>query len=240
MSILSILFRQKNVVIGARPSTASTIAGTIADEFKDSLVRTCGAATTKGISVDASVSEEHVTSCEPTDNPVEGGAKITDHVQLNPKQLTIEGVISDSPLGFAVIGNIQNMARAVATVFGNSVRSIDAYNELVELQESRIPFTVVTGLKRYENMILTNLSVPRTVETGRAIHFKAVMREIKIVNSEVTPSVNIGSGVRDVASKTKDNGQKVTTPVPAESKIQEANGIAFDWARGRLPNYLGR
>lgn len=237
MSLLGILFRQKNVVIGAKPATATTAAGAIVEEFKDSLVRTWGAATSKGIVVDASVSEDHVSSCEPTDNPVEGGAKITDHVQLNPKQLTVEGVISDSPLGFAVIGNIQNIARAVATVFGNSVRSIDAYNELVELQESRIPFTVVTGLKRYENMILMNLTVPRTVQTGRAIHFKAVMREIVIVNSEVTPNSALGSGVRNVAGKTKDNGQKVTSPVPADSGISNNESYAHEWFRSRLPNF---
>lgn len=218
MSTLSVIFRQKNVIIGAKGSN-----GNILTDFKDSLVRTWDAVTTKGISVDATVNEEHLTTCDLTENPVEDGAKVTDHVQLNPAELTVEGVISDSPLGYAVIGNVQNLARSVSSVFGGSVRSIDAYNELLQLQKSREPFTVITGLKRYQNMIMEELSVPRTSQTGAAIHFKAVMREIRIVKSKTaTNSLSIKPASKNLASPTKDLGSNITDAAKAVGPAAKA------------------
>lgn len=231
MSLLGILFRQSNVVIGAKSSRSTNIAGAVLDELKSGLVNTWDAATTKGIVVDCTVSENHNFTCDMTEEPVEQGAKITDHVQLKPKQLTIEGVISDAPLGYAIVGNIQNIVKTVASVFGGSVRSIDAFNELEKLQESRVPFTVITGLKRYENMIMVDFDVQRTAETGRALHFKAIMRQIRIVQSQTGMSQSLSDNVSNIASKTQDFGQKVTDAVPAATDIENNESIAHGVAR---------
>jgi hypothetical protein len=131
MGLLGILFRQKNVVIDERTEGNGGLLG----QLQQGLNQTIGGVA--GIVIDATVSEQHTTSCDLTENPVEEGAKITDHVQLKPAELSIEGVITDTPLGYAVIGNIQNLIRSVSTIFGGSSRSLDAYNELIKLQQSR-------------------------------------------------------------------------------------------------------
>lgn len=186
-----------------------------------------------GITLDASVSEEHLSTAELTDNPVEDGAKITDHVQIQPKQLTIEGVVSDFPLGYLEIGNIMNLGRTVMSLFGKSSRSVDAYNKLVKLQEKREPFTVVTGLKRYKNMILTELSVPRTAETGKSLQFRAVLREIRIAK---TGSVG-GSFADDIADKAQslaDKGQQVTDAVNIQNPLSEVSSSLSDATKGAV------
>lgn len=210
MSILGILFGQQRVVIGSKDSGLGGALGRLSGVLRQTIGGVAG------IVVDATVSEEHLSEAELTENPVEDGAVVTDHVHLKPAQLTIQGVISDSPLGYAVIGNIQNLVRSVSSLFGKSSRSVDAYNDLLALQKSRQPFTVTTGLKRYKNMIMTSLSVPRTAQTGRAIHFTATMREIRIVKSKTT-SVSLSSSVSSLGTKTQDFGNKVTPPVETGS-----------------------
>jgi hypothetical protein len=43
--------------------------------------------------MDATVSEDHVSDLEITENPIESGAEIADHAVLKPKQITVSGVV---------------------------------------------------------------------------------------------------------------------------------------------------
>ena len=212
MGALGILFGQQKVVINDQNSG---LGGDL-NSLSGVLRQTIGGLA--GIVIDATIREEHQTEAISTENPVEDGADVTDHVRLKNAQLTIDGVISDTPLGYAIIGNIQNVVRTVSTLFGKSARSVDAYNDLLELQKSRQPFTVTTGLKRYKNMILSSLSVPRDYSTGRAIHFTAVFKEIRIVASK-SGALSLSSSVADAGSKTKDLGNKITPAAEAGNKV---------------------
>ena len=232
MGLLGIIFQQKQNVIDAQESGTGGALG----QLQGVLRQTIGGVA--GIVIDATISEEHKTSCDMTENPVEDGAKITDHVQLKPAELVIEGVITDTPLGYAVIGNIQNIVRSVSTLFGKNARSVDAYNDLIALQKSRRPFTVVTGLKRYESMILTELSVPRTIDTGKAIHFRAVMKEIRIVKSKTSTLSNTTNN--SLAKKAKNAGQKVTDAVPQASKLSPTSNSVTGQEPSKLRGWIGR
>lgn len=214
MGVLGIVFGQRRSVIGVKTEGLGGELG----RLRGILRQTIGGVA--GIVVDATVAEEHITTAEVSDNPIEDGADVTDHVQMRPVQLTIDGVISDTPLGYAVVGNIQNVIRTTETLFGGKSRSIDAYNDLLALQRSREPFTVYTGLKRYENMIMTELSVPRTAQTGNAIHFRCVMRQVTIVKSGFTPN-NLSESIKNLASDTVNRGNKVTPAVPATDDLAQ-------------------
>jgi hypothetical protein len=241
MGLLGILFRQKNVVIDAPAKVeGQSLGGALLSQLQQGLNQTIGGVA--GIVIDATVSEDHSHSCDLTENPVEEGAKITDHVQLKPAELTIEGVITDTPLGFAVIGNIQNLIRSVSTIFGASSRSLDAFDELLALQKSRRPFTVLTGLKRYQNMILTDLSIPRTIQTGKALHFKAVMKEIRIVKSATSAAPRTSSATRSLAGATRNAGQQVTSAAPTSSPLSSAtdSGSNPSFARRTFDAAAGR
>lgn len=212
MGILGVLFRDTRVTIDPIGESRKGFFGALTSSALDALNMGL-----TGIVIDATVRETHVSECEVTKNPVEGGAPVADHVQVQPKKLSIEGVISDTPLGFAFIGNIQNLVRSVTQIFGARSRSQDAYDDLVRLQESRRPFTVITNLKKYDNMILTSLTVPRDSSTGGAIHFTAEMQQVIIVKSEEI--ANLATDAADVGAKTKNLGQKVTQPVEAEAQV---------------------
>jgi hypothetical protein len=51
-----------------------------------------------GLEFDAVISEEHASSAEATEHPVEEGIAITDHVKPNPARLSLQAVVTNTPL----------------------------------------------------------------------------------------------------------------------------------------------
>lgn len=147
------------------------------------------------VELDVTLREEHKYSSKVTTFPIEEGSTLSDHIINLPTVLILEGVVTDSPL----------------TIFPSFNRSISAFNTLISLHRQRLPITVVTGLKRYENMVITNLDIPRTVETGQSLTFIVEMQQI-ILDTSVRftqNDQNIFGGVqskipRDIVSTGQD------------------------------------
>jgi hypothetical protein len=204
--------------------------------------------------LDAAASIQHNATATPTKNPIEARSgdpidNFTDHVRLENRTLSIDGLISESPLtviasalsvftgassslvrdafGGGALGGFaqQALAAGVGSIAGLIENRNDddiqypskAFQYLEELRDNRVPFTVITSLKRYENMILTNLSVPQTGVDGKSLRFSATFEQIQIVQTQVViipeqtvtnPSAaskqNLGKQAQNAA--TEDNG----------------------------------
>lgn len=121
--------------------------------------------------VDAAISESHNASASTTDYPVEKSFDGTDSVQAKPRQYVVQGVFSNTSL------------------FGNEAKPGEAGD--AEVAADRMQQWLLRGallkvqsaFKTYENMVLIELTVPRSVEIGEAIRFSATFKEIRIVNS---------------------------------------------------------
>lgn len=113
------------------------------------------------IPVSAVLKEGHRSTLGITENPIETGAKVTDHAYVEPKRLTLD---------FAD-------ANAAAT-----------YNALVRFQESRVPFVCVSGLFVYTNMLIKSLSAERDSSMSRILKGSAELQEIVIVSTAYTAS----------------------------------------------------
>lgn len=111
------------------------------------------------VPLDCVVSEKHASDVELTEIPIESGARITDHAFILPKKVTLD-----------VIDR-----KAVAT-----------YNALVSLEEARTPFTLVTGLYVYQNMMITRLTPERDKEFGRVLRCTVELQEAIIVSTAYT------------------------------------------------------
>lgn len=146
------------------------------------------------LELDAAISEAHSGTNEVTDHPVEDGADITDHVRVKPDTVTIEGIISNTPV---IAGNArfeggletseQNGVLVVSGVGADSLddaRAESAYQQLLKIKEDRLPVVIVTSLRQYERMILERLNVPRDARIGSALRFSATFREVRTVASQ--------------------------------------------------------
>lgn len=79
------------------------------------------------IEIDCSVEETHERSADLTRYPVEAGSTISDNVVLHPKKLTLEGVISKTPLGVA--GLVGSAVSAAAGAVGKLASAKAANNK---------------------------------------------------------------------------------------------------------------
>lgn len=136
-----------------------------------------------GYPLDLVETEAHELVAEVTDHPVEDGSDVSDNVRLKPRELTFtNGIVSDTPIG----------AIATDTTRGDisGTYSQDAYNRLENIWLARQPVTVVTRLKKYENMILDRLSINDDSKTSHALVFTAHFKQVTIVkNKRVTVAV---------------------------------------------------
>jgi hypothetical protein len=128
-----------------------------------------------GYPIDATLSEDHDHDADVTDHPVESGAAITDHVRIRPLVVSLEGIVSDSPIGDVAFEREEGAAH-----------SADAYAVLLSILESREPVSIRTSLATYHNMILQRLSVPRSVDTGKSLRFRATFRQLILVTNART------------------------------------------------------
>jgi hypothetical protein len=126
------------------------------------------------LEVDVSESESHQSSLAITQNPVEDGVDITDHMQRLPERLTINGIVSDTPIKF-----FQGLRS-----LGGSKRTEIAYVALKQIQEEKTLVDISTGFKQYFSMALTELTVPRDVSQGSLMRFSATFVEVVTVESE--------------------------------------------------------
>lgn len=161
-----------------------------------------------GFVIDATVQEIHNTQIEVTDNPVDEGVVVSDHAENKPDTVTMDCVISDTPLGFAFVQSVKNIKTTVESYLGKDKRSLDFYNRFVQMAKKREPIDVVTTLKKYSNMLITSISVPRTADTGGGLIFTVELREVRIVSSQTGVVETQSPRVRDSAKKTKDTAQK--------------------------------
>lgn len=118
--------------------------------------------TVGGVTLDATLSEDHEYNSRVTSFPVEDGGDISDHIIKEPERVQITGVVSDTPL-------------AILSSFN---RSIDAFNRLIQIYDNRERITVVTGIRVYTDMVMTSLQVPRNVQTGQSLNFVIELQKI--------------------------------------------------------------
>lgn len=167
------------------------------------------------VELDVTLTENHTFNSRATNFPVETGGDVTDHIINDPDILTLSGIVSDTPLN----------------IFSFFTRSIDAFNRLVDLHERRVPVTVVTGLKVYQNMVMTTLDVPRNINTGQSLTFNIVLQNIRLDSTTqlIRNSSTIFGGVQSNIPRETVNPNTnypfLNTDPPDSLKDQASNGI---------------
>ncbi len=152
-----------------------------------------------------------------TDHPIEDGSVVSDHVQRQPDQVSLTGVVSETPLGAASPDRVQE-----------ALRFLNEAGELGELLEMESRFGL-TG-----NWILE--SWPYDITQLRALAFEISLRQVRIATTELVmlPREVPRPVVADSAPPEVDTGAQPTKPVePAEeSKLKSVAARLVDWATG--------
>ena len=197
------------------------------------------------IELDAMLDESHEWSAEATSNPVEEGAPVTDHVIEQADKLSIRGVVTDAPL---------NASSSILGLIGGGSadnKTQTVFDLLDTLIKKREVLTVYTKHKTYSDMVLTNVTIPRSAGVGEAIEFRAEfihIRKVATQTVDVPDGVSAkpeakaggaGGAVSKKASATKASGKKQATKAnkPAADKVNRSalksignsGGAGADW-----------
>lgn len=161
-----------------------------------------------GLVFDATLREAHTLSIEVTENPIETGSEVADHMFVKPKRLTISAGVSDTPLHSSAQDQFAGPSRTTA-----------AFNLLESLQESGEPFNIQTGLKLYTNMMCTEIRAEQDKDTDSVLFFEADFKEAIIVSTQTVtyPPRAAGKTTRQ-ASQTIQKGQQQGTQVTDPNK----------------------
>lgn len=124
---------------------------------------------------DVVVEESHEDGLQITEHPIEQGAAVSDHAYGKPSVVTIRGGVSDSGGAFPFNPFETSGER----------RSVEFYEKLLALQDSREPFDIVTGRRVYKNMLLDSLTTVTDRDTEHVLAFTAVCKEVIIVATQV-------------------------------------------------------
>lgn len=206
------------------------------------------------IEFDAVVRESHTSELEVTDNPVETGVVIADHAFMRPARLEIEGCIGDAWLKMRTAGKGDEitplntdfawLTPAPGEGLGAS-RSAAAYQLLIGLQASANPFSVQTGLKLYQNLVITSLSADQDKDTAFALCVRVSLREVIRVNTQtVVYPPRSGKAIRQAAKKVaagEKQGEQVTDLAKAQTVARSLLGkdVGLDTIKAAATSLLG-
>ena len=174
------------------------------------------------IELDATVNESHSRTARVTKNEVEEGGDVTDNVILDNEKFSIEGLISEAPIPSNDIRDLpltvtnkafsflNNAAGAISGGLlkdtGPTLKRITGLIQLENFWKNAIPFRVITGLKKYENVIMTGLTIDVNPKDGKSLRFKMDCEVVRLVESELIaiPESKSTAG----ASKLKNLGKQ--------------------------------
>lgn len=156
---------------------------------------------------DAVMRLDHNQDLRITRHPVQNGASIVDHAYLEPARLVLEVGMSDA---------MDSYTPGQYTSAG--AKSVSTYQTFLNLQALRVPLTVNTRLKQYQNMQLVNIRAADTNATKTALRMLLTFEQIIVGTVTSQPQSN-----RPDQSNSNQDGT-VPTQAPPASLPSYANG----------------
>lgn len=154
------------------------------------------------LEIDIVSSEVIELPSETTDNPIESGSEVTDHIINKPILLRMVCQIGGS--------NLTNWTD----------RKIEGYEALKKLRDDKQPVTVVSGLETFSNMLINNISIDRNLQNASVLQFQIEFKQAKIVSSQRVDVSNNVSATKE--PKTKDRA----TSTQNKGKVQAKSDTA--------------
>lgn len=174
---------------------------------------------------DVVTSETHEGSSVLTERAVESGAPITDHKRANPRRVTIEAIVSNTPLGAPPASGYAQTTiqtsiskedgRANVVVFSAEFdRIADVMATLDRLRLEATFVTLTTSRRSYDAVQIVSVSEPRSPEDGDSQRFMIEIQEVRIAQTRTVdaprPREPRGSEPRDRGGQEGQSDQRTS------------------------------
>lgn len=148
---------------------------------------------------------------------------------------TLAGVLAPRGItGRAVIDSEGNFRSSNNLPAGN-VRLRDATEELLQIRNSRLPLTIITGLRQYANFVLTNFEITRDTKSGGSIMVALHLQELQIAVSDTRKVV-----IPKIKSALPKANQGRKNPTPKAGADAAKSSLLYDIVVAPLKSLFGR
>lgn len=166
------------------------------------------------LEVDVMVSSELTYSSDVTENPVEDGFPVHDHVVCQPIKLSMVVTVSPLPVTWY-------------EKFGVDVGRIDdAASKLEQIYKERQPITIITNEKTYENMVMTECKISKNKDDGKVLKIPLEFLQIRKVEVQTTdiPEEYVDALTAGQAGATEQDAGTVETTTVDDSSSDDSSG----------------
>lgn len=198
---------------------------------------------------DVVTSETHEGASTMTKHAIEGGALITDHKIHEPRSVTIEAIVSNTPLdvpppsGYArstaiTVSTSKEEGRPAVKVFSEAFDRIqDVIATLDRLRLEGTFVTLTTARRTYDAVQILRVTEPREPEDGDSQRFQIEIQEVRIA---YTRSVEAPRPREPRGDRRRDRGgQEAGTEHPRQSALDRGREeLARQDAAGEDRDYL--
>ena len=159
------------------------------------------------VEFDATLSEGHSWANDITENPVETGSDITDHIRGLPDQITLVGMVTNTP--FLEPGN--SSGGVITNDNEDLVQNV--IEKIRQLKNERSVVTIFTKYVLYKDMAISSVDFTRDASTTNAAIFTIQFKNIRFVE---TQTVEVPAGIsKKLDKKSSTSTQKKTEPQKA-------------------------
>lgn len=162
------------------------------------------------------VSEKHSDSLEITEHPVEkpttsGAGFVADHAYRRPSEVVMQ-------VGFAGGGSLLDLLDTSSIGLSLGLSPSEVYASFLDMQKNRELLDVITGKRRYSNMLLRAIEVTTEKTTENVLSAVLTLRELIITETE-TVNVADKADMKEGVSTSATQNAGVKSPVPKNESL---------------------
>lgn len=149
------------------------------------------------IFADVKISESHRYMSNVTDQTLEDGASINEHVIPQPPQVTLQIEETNNTLGSRFSGGFYGPQQT--------------FDKLVELWENSVPLTVTTQHKQYQNMVIVNMPMLHRAPYRNALQISIDLKQLRFAKMETVEYKGKTTALTKASSTEVSRGMQKTT-----------------------------
>jgi hypothetical protein len=187
------------------------------------------------IRFDVITQETHTLKNAITENPVESGGNVTDHVRAELDTITLEVFVSNQPIDPQDRFSVDGVSGSVSPVFVGVDKTVnvlvfdqmidnvsETFSRLRRLRDNATLMHVVTKVWDYTDMVIQEVGVPRTASEGDGAKMTISFKQLRLVSSKLVPAPIV---TEPRAKKAVDKGAKNPAEVPDTKKQSVASKL---------------
>lgn len=167
------------------------------DSVTDKLLNTTINTNIGRIFADVKIAEAHRYMSNVTEQTLEDGSTISEHVIPQPPQITLQIEETNNTLGSRFSGGFYGPQQT--------------FDKLVELWENSVPLTITTQHKKYENMVIQNMPILHRAPYRNALQISIDLKKLTFAKMETVVYKAKTNALTKAASKDISGGQQTTS-----------------------------